>query len=123
METAYASTVDDVSSAFFVAAPTWLVSFNTAENKRVNHFHFFQVLAHFNVNFNQGLSDARVADDQLRYGKNELAPDPGEFWLQPKLKSPLTAFVLQQLLLNTYSLTPYSLLHYSKQAHPFGSSF
>jgi hypothetical protein len=39
-----------------------------------------QVLGHFNVDFNRGLSDDKVAEAQLRYGKNELAPEPGTFF-------------------------------------------
>ncbi|KAH7623060.1 putative Calcium-transporting ATPase 3, endoplasmic reticulum-type [Nannochloris sp. 'desiccata'] len=39
------------------------------------------VLGHFNVDFNRGLSADKVAEAQLRYGKNELAPEPGTpFW-------------------------------------------
>jgi len=39
-----------------------------------------QVLGHFNVDFNRGLSADKVAEAQLRYGKNELAPEPGTFF-------------------------------------------
>jgi hypothetical protein len=49
--------------------------------KMLNLFNLpLQVLGHFNVDFNRGLSAAKVAEAQLRYGKNELAPEPGMFF-------------------------------------------
>lgn len=39
---------------------------------------YSQVLAHFNVELSTGLSHARVEEAQIRFGKNELAPEPGE---------------------------------------------
>lgn len=37
-----------------------------------------QVLGHFNVDLNSGLSMQRIEEASLRYGKNELASEPGE---------------------------------------------
>ena len=44
---------------------------------------FLQVFPHFQVDFHNGLSANRVAEAQLRYGRNELAPEPGksELWV------------------------------------------